>query len=225
MAHALAEDLLMIYKANREVGDYQITSDDIARRSLKNVVLSYLVKLETNEAQQLCLDQFYLNKNMTNTMAAFNLIADSDFSQRNEILESFESQWRHDPLVMDKWFVAQAISHREDTLESVKALMDHELFSIKNPNKVRSLIGAFCSANLVRFHATSGAGYRFLADQVIRLDALNPQIASRMLRVISRWQRYDEKRQALMKEQLERIVAAKSISKDVYEIAAKSLQV
>ena len=225
VAHALAEDLLMIYKANREVGDYQITSDDIARRSLKNVVLSYLVKLETNEAQQLCLDQFYLNKNMTDTMAAFNLIADSDFSQRNEILESFESQWRHDPLVMDKWFVAQATSHREDTLESVKALMDHELFSIKNPNKVRSLIGAFCSANLVRFHATSGAGYRFLADQVIRLDALNPQIASRMLRVISRWQRYDEKRQALMKEQLERIVAAKSISKDVYEIAAKSLQV
>ena len=224
LAESLSDDLLAVYAHNCETGDYTANPDDIARRSLKNVVLSYLAAQANEKAGNVCLEQYHAGHNMTDVMAAFSMITDSDFSAREEVIADFEKRWSQDPLVMDKWFTAQAVSRRDDTLSSVKQLMQHELFSIKNPNKVRSLVGAFCSANPVRFHQADGLGYSFLADTVIELNALNPQVAARMLRVISRWNRYDENRQQLMRQQLERIVASDGISKDVFEIAAKSLE-
>ncbi|MEW8380730.1 MAG: aminopeptidase N C-terminal domain-containing protein, partial [Candidatus Thiodiazotropha taylori] len=134
-----------------------------------------------------------------------------------------EAKWQQDPLVMDKWFAVQAGSNLPGTLASVKALMEHPAFSIRNPNKVRSLIGAFCSTNLFAFHAADGSGYEFLTDQVITLDSLNPQIAARLLRIMSRWRRYDESRQQLMRKAFERVLAQVDISKDVFEIASKSV--
>jgi aminopeptidase N len=125
--------------------------------------------------------------------------------------------------VMDKWFAVQAQSSRMDTLARVEALMTHPAFSIRNPNKVRALIGAF-AVNQLRFHAADGSGYRFLVDRVLELDRLNPQVASRMLRQIARWRRYDSGRQALMQSQLQRIMDAPAVSKDVYEIASRSLE-
>jgi aminopeptidase N len=223
VAEALSEDLMMVYESNREIDEYSIKPEAIARRSLKNTVLSYLVMLQDHEVQQVCLNQYGAGKNMTDVMAAFSLIADSYFSEREEILSDFENRWQHAPLVMDKWFTAQAVSRRDDTLANVERLMQHPLFSMRNPNKVRALIGAFCSANPVRFHQADGRGYAFLADRVIELDALNPQVAARMLRIVSRWHRYDENRQKLIKAQLERIVSVDTISRDVYEIASKSL--
>ncbi len=128
-----------------------------------------------------------------------------------------------DPLVMDQWFSVQAGSPLPGGLEQVQALMQHPAFTLKNPNKVRALIGAFASQNLVSFHRPDGAGYRFLADQVIVLNALNPQIASRLLVPLTRWRKYDEARQALMRGELERILASGELSSDVYEVVSKSL--
>ena len=225
IATALREDLLMVYESCREQGDYQITANDIGRRSLKNTVLSYLAALtQDEEVRQLCLNQYGAGHNMTDVMAAFSLILDSEYAEREAIIADFEQHWQHDALVMDKWFTAQAVSHRQDTLDQVIRLTAHPQFSIKNPNKVRSLIGAFCSANPLRFHQADGSGYAFLVDYVLQLDQLNPQMAARMLRLLSRWKQFDQKRQDLIKNQLQRVVETQGISRDVYEIAEKSLQ-
>ena len=125
---------------------------------------------------------------------------------------------------MDKWFSIQAMSKLPGTLDRVKSLMEHPVFSIRNPNKVRSLIGAFCSANPAHFHADDGSGYRFLAERVLELDGLNPQVASRLLRGMTRWRRYDDRRKGMMQAELQRILAFGKLSRDVYEIAAKSLE-
>ena len=224
LASALKDRLLAIYRQNREEGGYKIEHAAIARRALKNTCLGYLAQLDDDEARQLCLAQFSSGNNMTDVMAALTALTHSDGDERSEALAAFEARWRGDPLVMDKWFAVQAVSKRPKTLDEVKSLMRHPAFSMRNPNKVRSLIGAFCSANLIGFHKVDGSGYRFLADRVLELDPLNPQVASRMLRLMSRWQRYDGQRQRLMKQELERILAAEGLSKDVFEIASKSLE-
>ena len=126
--------------------------------------------------------------------------------------------------MVEKWFAIQAGSDLPDVLQKVKALMQHKAFSMTNPNKVRSLVGRFCAGNIAHFHASNGAGYEFLADQVLELDSINPQIAARLIQSMSRWRRYDEKRQALMKQQLERILAKPGLSKDVFEITSRSLE-
>ncbi len=223
LARALKTPLLAIYEANQEVGSFDIEQHSIARRALKNCSLSYLMQLDDTDIRQLCFDQFNSATNMTDVMAALTLLSHHSCDQRKEALATFEKQWADDPLVMDKWFVVQAISKRPETLGEVIKLMGHPKFSIKNPNKVRSLIGAFCGANLTGFHAVDGSGYHFLADRVLELDPLNPQVASRILRLMSRWQRYDEVRQQLMKGELARILVAENLSKDSYEIASKSL--
>jgi aminopeptidase N len=140
------------------------------------------------------------------------------------VLADFRARWQHDPLVMDKWFSVQATSPRTDTLARVHGLLADPAFSIRNPNKVRALIGAFATGNPVRFHAADGGGYRFLVDRVLDLDPANPQIAARLLRALARWRRYDPGRQALMRGELERVAGVTGLSKDVYEIAAKSLE-
>ena len=155
---------------------------------------------------------------------ALALIADGDLPQREPLLQDFASRWQHDPLVMDKWFGVQARSSREDTLSRIRELEAHPAFSIRNPNKVRALIGSFAAANPLRFHSADGKGYTFLVDKVLELDSINPQIAARLLRNLSRWRHYDENRQRLAREQLERISSKDSVSRDVYEVANKSLQ-
>jgi aminopeptidase N len=176
------------------------------------------------EDAELCHRQYLRQHNMTDVMAALRLFSDSEHAARGEVLADFEARWASDPLVMDKWFSVQAVSSRADTLAQVRRLMTHEAFSMRNPNKVRALIGAFANANPLRFHADDGSGYEFLVEQVLALDSANPQIAARLLRAMSRWQRYDQARQEKMRAQLETVVATK-VSKDVYEIAAKSLDV
>ena len=218
----LRHELRDTYARMRDDGDYQPTAEAVGRRSLKNRVLAYLMAAGDAEDGQLCERQYSAQHNMTDVMAALALLADSQHPSRERSLADFERRWQQDPLVMDKWFAVQAMSSRADTLEHIKGLMGHPAFSMRNPNKVRALIGSFANANPVRFHAADGSGYAFLHDQVLGLDPTNPQIAARLLRAISRWQRYDEGRQAQMRAVLESIVATK-VSKDVYEIAAKSL--
>jgi aminopeptidase N len=138
-------------------------------------------------------------------------------------LADFYQQWQAEALVIDKWFALQASSPQADTFANVQALMQHPAFDISNPNRVRALIGAFSQANPLHFHAENGQGYQYLADQIISLNSLNPQVASRMLSALTTWRRYDVPRQVLIKAQLNRIISTEAVSRDVYEVASKSL--
>jgi aminopeptidase N len=223
IAQTLREDLFMIYERLSEQGEYQITHEAIGQRRLKNVVLGYLLSLQDTATTQLAIDQYGAQHNMTDVIAALALIADSDAPIRDELLADFAQRWQQDPLVMDKWFSVQAVSTRKNVLGDIQQLMQHPAFSINNPNKVRALIGTFANNNPLRFHAADGSGYRFIAAQVKALDKLNPQIAARLLRSLARWQRYDDIRQKHAQAALQDILAG-DVSKDVYEIADKSLQ-
>jgi aminopeptidase N len=159
---------------------------------------------------------------MTDMIAALANLANTACPEREEALASFSERWKHEPLVMDKWLAIQASSRLPDTLEQVKRLTKHPVFTIKNPNKVRALIGSF-AANPARFHDPGGEGYVFVADQVLAIDPLNPQIAARLVTAFTLWKRYDERRRSLMQRQLVRVAGAPKLSKDVYEVVSKAL--
>lgn len=222
LAAVLKEEFLRVYNANDERGLYKTDQASMGKRSLRNTCLGYLTELEDDDVRQLCLRHYRTATNMTDAIAALVDLASSEWPEREEAIADFHEQWKNDVLVMDKWLAIQATSRLPHTLERVKSLMAHPVFNIRNPNKVRALIGAFAS-NSVRFHDPSGAGYAFVADQVLVLDPLNPQIASRLVSAFTMWKRYEEKRKALMKKQLERIAATAKLSKDVYEVVSKSL--
>jgi aminopeptidase N len=223
LASRLRDDLQLIYRENKDPLGYDIEPVSMARRSLKNLALNYLMQLDDPAVHDLAMVQFREADNMTDVMAALGTLVHVACPQREEALAAFEKRWHNDPLVMDKWFAVQAGSSLPGTLERVKELMKHPAFSMRNPNKVRSLVGVFCSANPSAFHAADGLGYTYLTDQVLTLDSLNPQIAARMLRIMSRWRRYDGQRQAQMKAQFERVLAKSDVSRDLFEIASKSL--
>ncbi|WP_395504639.1 aminopeptidase N [Ectopseudomonas hydrolytica] len=227
LADALFAPLWARYQANREVSKatpYVAEAAHFARRSLQNIALSYLMLSEKAEVLAACVEQFENADNMTERLAALAVLVNSPFQdEQGKALAMFADFFKDNPLVMDQWFSVQAGCPLPGGLERVHALMQHEAFTLKNPNKVRALIGAFANQNLINFHRADGAGYRFLADQVITLNALNPQIASRLLAPLTRWRKYGEARQTLMKAELERILASGELSSDVYEVVSKSL--
>lgn len=211
--------------ANRGQGDYGLSPEQMGQRSLKNVCLSYLLSGDRPEREdiELALSQYEKGGNMTDVIAVLAAFSHCAVSERQELLDDFYEKWKTDGLVMDKWLILQATSSLPQTLESVRALMKHPAFSLANPNKVRSLIGAFGS-NHVRFHSDDGEGYRFLADQILTLDSRNPQIASRLTTPFATWKRYDQQRQELMQTQLQRIIAKDGLSGDVFEMVRRSLE-
>ncbi|WP_349616607.1 aminopeptidase N [Azotobacter salinestris] len=227
IAAALYEPLWQRYRSNREVSrqsPYVASAEHFARRALQNIALSYLMLSERPEVLAACQDQYQATDNMTERLAALAVLVNSPFEEEKaKALALFADYFQDDPLVMDQWFSVQAGCPLPGGLERVQALMEHPAFTLKNPNKVRALIGAFANQNHVNFHRADGLGYRFLADQVIMLNALNPQIAARQLAPLTRWRKYDEARQALMKAELERILASGELSSDVYEVVSKSL--
>ncbi len=216
--------LVEYYRRLDEQDEYRITPEAMGRRSLKNLLLEYLVAAGGESGHRLCLEQYRRGHNMTDVMAALSLVAHSDFPEREAVLADFAARWEDDPLVMDKWFSVQALSRREDTLPGIQVLLSHPAFSLENPNRVRSLIGAFAAGNPLRFHAPDGSGYAFLVDQVLKLDAINPQVAARLLRNLSRWRRLDDGRQAHARRQLERVLARPGLSKDVREVVTRLLE-
>jgi len=223
LAEQLQTQFQALYLDNHRDESGQFDSGAIGRRRIKNTCLGYLSKLENPDIQQWSQQQFSSAKNMTDQIAALTVIVNNPHPARQQCLADFYHQWRTEALVIDKWFTLQASSSMPDTFATVQALMNHPAFDLKNPNRVRSLIGAFSQANPLHFHAANGQGYQFLADQIIALNTINPQVASRMAGALTSWRRYDESRQALMKAQLERIMTTADISKDVYEVASKSL--
>ena len=160
---------------------------------------------------------------MTDQMAALSVLNHLDHPGRAEALADFEARFAKDGVVLDKWFALQAMSSRDDTLARVKDLMSHPAFTMRNPNKVRSLVGAFAMANPRAFHAKDGSGYAFYADRLIELDDINPQVAARLCAPLGKWAKYDADRARLMKQALERVLAKPEISRDLYEIASKSI--
>ncbi|NCF29447.1 MAG: aminopeptidase N [Gammaproteobacteria bacterium] len=223
LAREREDEFRQLYRANLSNEAYRYDAESAGRRSLKNVCLSYLMELDNAELRGWCMSQFRQADNMTDVLAALACFTHSDCPERGQAIAEFHERWKHDTLVLDKWFSLQAMSQLPGTLASVEKLMEHPAFDRRNPNKVRSLIGAFCHGNQVRFHAASGAGYGFLADRVIEIDAINPQVAARLMGAFSRWRKFDQARQELMKTELERILGTGKLSKDVYEIASKTL--
>ncbi|WP_040725738.1 aminopeptidase N [Thiomicrorhabdus sp. Kp2] len=202
---------------------YQYQKQDIANRKLKNVCLQYLIGKDNHVS--LGLEQFETSHNMTDALAALESLSHTDSAEREFCLNAFYDRWKEDSLVIDKWFSLQAASHHIHALEHVKALVEHKDFTYTNPNRVRSVLGVFGRLNMLGFHRANGDGYAFLAEQVIKLDSINPQVAARIVAPFTHWQRYDEKRQQLMKKSLNVIVNADTLSKDVYEIVSKSLNI
>jgi aminopeptidase N len=226
LAERLRESLRVTYQAlqDQERDGYRIDAAAIGQRALKNVCLDYLMQLPEAESSALCLEQFRSAANMTDQLGALAPLAHHDGPERVEALTAFYDRWRHEALVVDKWLSLQATSRLPGTLDVVRNLMTHEAFTLRNPNKVRALIGAFCQANPAHFHAADGSGYTFLADRILDLNVFNPQIAARLMAAFTRWRKYDPLRQQGMRNQLERILAVPELSPDVYEIAAKSLE-
>ena len=227
LAEQLFDGLWSRYQANRAVSRqtaYVAEAEHFARRGLQNIVLSYLMLSGKPQVLEATLEQYDACDNMTERLTALAVLVNSPFeAERAKALEAFAEHFKDNPLVMDQWFSVQAGSTLPGGLARVHALMEHPAFTLKNPNKVRALIGAFAGQNLVNFHAADGSGYRFLADIVIELNALNPQIASRQLAPLTRWRKYDAARQALMKGELERIRSSGQLSSDVFEVVSKSL--
>ncbi len=212
-----------LYSALNSTEKYQFNASDMAKRSLKNMCLDYLMTTGDPMQTQRCLKQMKQSDNMTDTLAGLSALVEYEGPEREHALRAFYEQWQHDKQVVDKWLAVQAQSSLPNTLLRVKGLMKHPAFNIANPNNVRSLIGQFCRNNPINFHAIDGSGYQFLAEQIIILDRLNPQIASRQLGAFNSWQQYDETRQGLMKRALQSIAQQEPLSADVYEIVTKYL--
>jgi aminopeptidase N len=219
IAAGLKEELLAAYKRLASKARYSPDPASIGRRALRNQCLGFLTELGESA---LAYQQFQGADNMTDAMAALTWLAQIECPERDKALEEFYARWKDEPLVVDKWLGVQAGARLPDTLGRVQRLLKHPAFDIKVPNKVYALIRTF-SANHVRFHAADGGGYAFLADQIIALNALNPQVAARMARGFDRWKKFDAGRQAKARAQLERIRDADGLSKDVAEIVTKAL--
>lgn len=195
--------------------EFEIDGTSVARRSLKNVCLSYIALVP--EESTLVNTQFNASDNMTDTLAALSCSADNNMQEFDEKMQVFESKWKDTVLVMDKWFMLAASVKSDDIFERLDALLAHPLFSLTNPNRARSVIGAFSAKNPKYFHCLSGKGYQFLSNQIIKLNEINPQVASRMITPLIQFKGFDKERQKLMKAELTKLSQLPNLSKDLKE--------
>jgi aminopeptidase N len=204
-------------------GPYSPDAAPSGRRALRNCALAYVATIDDGTARALAFLEFRRAENMTDAMAALTCLANSAGAERERALAMFHEKWKDEALVIDKWFRVQATSWLPGTLDRVKALLAHPAFDIRNPNRARSLLHAFAMDNPLHFHAADGSGYRWVAEQVIALDKLNPQVASRLARAFDRWKKYDEARQAHARKALETIRNAEGLSSNVGEVVGRAL--
>ncbi|MEW9580721.1 aminopeptidase N [Paraburkholderia sp. DGU8] len=231
LATALKHEWLALYEQHRTPGTYEATPEAAGHRALKNLALSYLAELDDPaEAVRLASAQYDAANNMTDRAAALSALlnaaaAKGGSSEAQQALDDFYRRFEKEPLVIDKWFALQATqrgSAQRPVIDIVRKLMAHPAFNLKNPNRARSLIFSFCAANPAQFHAEDGSGYAFWADQVIALDALNPQVAARLARSLELWRRFTPTLREGMRAALEK-VASQVKSRDVREIVEKAL--
>jgi len=224
MARGLKDELLACYHRNTLQGRYEVTPEAVARRSLRNTALAWLLHIDDKEGRDLATSQFAKADNMTDRMGALRALVNSGYEkEREQALASFYDQWKGDPQVVEQWFSVQSGSSRTGGLRKIMELTEHPAFDWKNPNKIRSVVGVFAGQNLPAFHAEDGSGYQFLAEQVRRLDDSNPQIAARLVSPLTRWRKFAPVHGDQMKSALEKIRDKSGLSRDVYEVVHKSL--
>jgi len=202
---------------------YAPTPAQAAARSFANVCLRFLGAIDDRAARAAVAAHYERADNMTDAIAALNALRDSTSPERERLFTHFEARWRDEPLVLDKWFALEALAERPDALARVEALLAHPRFNARNPNRVRSLVGAFALRNFARFHARDGAGYAFAAEQVLALDATNPQLAATVAGAFNLWKRFAQPRRGLMQAALQRIAQGRSLSPDVTEVVTRTL--
>ncbi|EOG7701273.1 aminopeptidase N [Vibrio parahaemolyticus] len=220
LSAALEDELSATYHTLKQA-EYTIDHAAIGKRALRNQYLQFLA--HTDKGNTLVKAQYEAANNMTDTIAAMSAANSAQLECREELMADYSDKWKHDGLVMDKWFALQGTNPAEDALEKVKATMNHEAFSLKNPNRTRSLIGSFLAANPVRFHDKSGSGYQFAGEILRQLNDSNPQVASRMIDPLLKFRKYDEARQAMIRAELEKLKAMDNLAKDLFEKVTKAL--
>ncbi|TOM73501.1 aminopeptidase N [Vibrio parahaemolyticus] len=220
LSAALEDELSATYHTLKQA-EYTIDHAAIGKRALRNQCLQFLA--HTDKGNTLVKAQYEAANNMTDTIAAMSAANSAQLECREELMADYSDKWKHDGLVMDKWFALQGTNPAEDALEKVKATMNHEAFSLKNPNRTRSLIGSFLAANPVRFHDKSGSGYQFAGEILRQLNDSNPQVASRMIDPLLKFRKYDEARQTMIRAELEKLKAMDNLAKDLFEKVTKAL--
>jgi aminopeptidase N len=222
MAKALRADFMQVYSGNQTPGAYSPDATSAGKRGLKNVALSYLAELDDADTHRLAQQQGDGATNMTDRLAALSALVNTTAPARTTALDAFYKEFEPEALVIDKWFTLQATARRTD-VAAVRKLMKHPAFTLKNPNRARSLIFSFANGNPARFHAADGSGYAFWAEQVIALNTINPQVAARLARSLDRWRKYAPALQRKMHAALEQVAATRKLSKDVLEVVTKAL--
>ncbi|WP_419237611.1 aminopeptidase N [Photobacterium leiognathi subsp. mandapamensis] len=221
LATEMEDELLAIYRSLAQ-GEYSLDHAAMAKRALRNKCLSYLAHTATGN--DLVTAQYAAADNMTDTMAAMSAANNAQLACREAQMADFSDKWTHDGLVMDKWFMLQGTNPAENALENVRNTMNHPAFSLKNPNRTRSLVASFCANNPARFHAKDGSGYEFLTEILTALNTSNPQVASRLIEPFLKYRQYDEARQQLMRSELEKLSALDNLAKDLFEKVQKALE-
>ena len=216
------DSMVELFETQAPQGPFSPDPESAGRRSLRNAALDLLVATRDPGQIQRAFDHYKTASNMTDAITALSMLSHLDVPERAEALEHFYTRWQDEPLVLDKWFAVQARAARPDTAETVKALLSHPKFSLKNPNRVRALIGSFTQANPTGFNRADGAGFDILADAALTIDAFNPHLAARLLGAFESWHILEPKRRARARETLESL-AARKLSTDSYEIVTKTL--
>ncbi|MDE1329345.1 aminopeptidase N [Vibrio aestuarianus] len=221
LSNALEDELTAVYNSLKQA-HYSIDHQSIGKRALRNTCLAYLAY--TTKGNDLVVTQYNTANNMTDTMAAMSAANSAQLACRELLMADYSDKWKHDGLVMDKWFILQGTNPAQNVLDVIKQTMNHEAFSLKNPNRIRSLVGSFLNANPVNFHAKSGEGYRFAGEILRELNNSNPQVASRLIDPLLKFRLYDEERQALIKAELEMLKSMDDLARDLFEKVTKALE-
>jgi aminopeptidase N len=218
----IRESLAELYELEAPSGPYSPDPESAGRRALRSAALDLLVA--TGEVSEIGRAERHYREasNMTDAIAALSILSHLQGPARDDLLAHFYARWQDEPLVLDKWFAVQARAARPDSVETVRALLSHPKFSLKNPNRIRALIGSFAHANTTGFNRADGAGYQLLAGQALEIDRFNPHVAARLLGAFESWRILEPSRQGRAKAVLEDL-AAKSLSTDSYEIVTKTL--
>ena len=223
LSRALHGELVTLYDANQTPGPYSPQAEDAGKRALRNAALALLAASGNESDVERVSAHYRAAANMTDTIAAMSILTHLEGDAREEAFADFFEKWKDDHLVIDKWFAMQATSSLQDAPERVEGLTRHPLFSLKTPNKVRALIGAFAAMNPTGFHRADGAGFRLVANAVLEIDGFNPQVSARLLGAFKSWRMLEPGRQAKAKAEIKRIASHATLSRDLFEIVTKTL--
>jgi aminopeptidase N len=224
LGEAMAPELERIYDVSRTNEEYSPDSEAAGRRAFGNMALGFLAATGKESHRDRVIHQAQNANNMTDKMAALQILTHMEGSDRQVALDAFFEQWKDEATILTKWFALQASSSLPDTFDRVVSLMDHATFSLDVPNKVYALLGTFAYRNQLRFHDASGKGYDLLINQILQLDKINPEVAASLLSEgFSKWQVFDNERQGLMKECLQKVAGASNLSPNLFEIVSKTL--